>query len=190
MDLVCNSLQMVSILFCLIALKLPTAGWFSLYHLFILYNNLAVIEVNYFFFFHVLRKANISCPCPECTSVSSKQNAIKIVQVKPGYLSVVATLKTADTIHCILVCEPNYLLAAEESKRLHLWVMSSSWRWTFSKNLLALIVPLAFSNTFLFLILIFTLFLTISKDFLLKHNKLLLNSATYSNIWPVYIFYL
>ncbi|KAL8120980.1 uncharacterized protein LOC141724995 isoform X2 [Apium graveolens] len=73
------------------------------------------------------RKANISCPCPECISVSSKQNAVKIVQVKPGYLSVVATLKTADTIHCILVCEPNYLLAAEQSRRLHLWVMNSSW---------------------------------------------------------------
>lgn len=26
-----------------------------------------------------------------------------------------------------LVSEPNYLLAAEESKRLHIWVMNSSW---------------------------------------------------------------
>ncbi|XP_017216175.1 uncharacterized protein LOC108193855 isoform X1 [Daucus carota subsp. sativus] len=73
------------------------------------------------------RRANISCPCPECTSASNKKNAVKIVQVKPGYMSVVATLKTANTIHCILVCEPNYLLAAEESKKLHLWVMNSTW---------------------------------------------------------------
>ncbi|KAK1356471.1 hypothetical protein POM88_049727 [Heracleum sosnowskyi] len=73
------------------------------------------------------RKEKISCPCPECTSLSSKQNAVKIVQVKRGYLSAVATMKTTDTIHCILVCEPNYLIAAEESKRLHIWVMNSSW---------------------------------------------------------------
>ncbi|KAK1389841.1 hypothetical protein POM88_018019 [Heracleum sosnowskyi] len=73
------------------------------------------------------RKEKISCPCPECTSLSSKQNAVKIVQVKRGYLSVVATMKTTDTIHCILVCEPNYLIAAEGSKRLHIWVMNSSW---------------------------------------------------------------
>ena len=53
---------------------------------------------------------------------------MKIVKVKLGYVSVVVQLKTEDRIQCLLVCEPNNLVAVGESGRLHLWIMNSTWR--------------------------------------------------------------
>lgn len=53
---------------------------------------------------------------------------MKIVKVKVGYVSVVAKLRTVDRLNCLLVCEPNHLVAVGESGRLHLWVMNSAWR--------------------------------------------------------------
>lgn len=50
------------------------------------------------------------------------------MKVKPGYVSVVAKLKTVDRLRCILICEPNHLIAVGESGRLHLWEMNLTWR--------------------------------------------------------------
>ncbi|GAV78765.1 LOW QUALITY PROTEIN: hypothetical protein CFOL_v3_22230, partial [Cephalotus follicularis] len=67
------------------------------------------------------------CLCSACTSDCFEENALKIVRVKSGYVTVVAKLKTNDNPQCILVCEPNRLIAVGESGRLHLWVMNSAW---------------------------------------------------------------
>lgn len=52
---------------------------------------------------------------------------MNIVQVKYGYVSIMASLKSADCAHCILVCEPDQLVAVGRGGRLHLWVMDSTW---------------------------------------------------------------
>ncbi|RDY07456.1 hypothetical protein CR513_08429, partial [Mucuna pruriens] len=73
------------------------------------------------------REEKIDCYCSTCTSVCSEKNALKIVQVEHGYVSVVTTLETVDNVHCILVCEPNRLVSVGESGRLQVWVMNSTW---------------------------------------------------------------
>ncbi|GFZ10937.1 DNA binding protein [Actinidia rufa] len=73
------------------------------------------------------RERKMQCQCSACRSDCFENNAVNIVQVKHGYISVVVNLKTVDNVHCILVCEPNYLVCVEESGTLHLWVMNSTW---------------------------------------------------------------
>ncbi|ESW28388.1 hypothetical protein PHAVU_003G282800 [Phaseolus vulgaris] len=73
------------------------------------------------------REGKIDCSCSTCTSVFYEKNALKIVQVEHGYVSVVTTLETADNVHCILVCEPNRLVSVGESGKLEVWVMNSKW---------------------------------------------------------------
>ncbi|XP_019074824.1 uncharacterized protein LOC100268093 isoform X3 [Vitis vinifera] len=73
------------------------------------------------------REQKIPCLCSACKLECFEENAIKIVQIKLGFLSVVEKLKTVDSVQCILVCEPNHLVAVEESGRLHVWVMNSTW---------------------------------------------------------------
>ncbi|KAH9707933.1 FYR C-terminal domain-containing protein [Citrus sinensis] len=75
------------------------------------------------------REGRSDCLCSTCTSHRLDENAVKIVKVKPGYVSVVAKLKTDDCVQCILVCEPKHLIAVGESGKLHLWEMNSSWSW-------------------------------------------------------------
>ncbi|XP_052187785.1 uncharacterized protein LOC127798326 isoform X2 [Diospyros lotus] len=73
------------------------------------------------------REGRMQCPCSACRSDCFEQNAVKVVQVENGYVSIVVKLKTVDTVRCILVCEPTYLVGIEESGRLHLWVMNPTW---------------------------------------------------------------
>ncbi|KAL3511024.1 hypothetical protein ACH5RR_030425 [Cinchona calisaya] len=73
------------------------------------------------------REGNIHCPCPSCCLDFFERNAVKIVHVKVGYVSVVNKLKTAQNVRCILVCEPNHLVAAENNGKIYLWVMDSTW---------------------------------------------------------------
>ncbi|XP_068326514.1 uncharacterized protein [Pyrus communis] len=73
------------------------------------------------------RQGSIDCSCSTCTSNCSEENTVKIVEVKLGYVSVVARLKAVDSLECILVCKPNNIVAVGESGRLHLWVMNSMW---------------------------------------------------------------
>ncbi|KAL4348107.1 hypothetical protein GQ457_17G015310 [Hibiscus cannabinus] len=74
------------------------------------------------------REGRIDCICSICLSGCSKENAVKIVRVNPGYVSLVAKVETVQSVQCILVCENDFLLAAGKSGRLHLWVMNSTWR--------------------------------------------------------------
>ncbi|XP_059655666.1 uncharacterized protein LOC132302749 [Cornus florida] len=73
------------------------------------------------------REGKVHCPCSACTSDSFEQNAVKIVQVKLGYVSVLVKMKKVHNVYCILVCEPNYLVGVGDSGKLHLWVMNSTW---------------------------------------------------------------
>ncbi|XP_068653903.1 LOW QUALITY PROTEIN: uncharacterized protein [Aristolochia californica] len=74
------------------------------------------------------REQNIHCLCLACTSDSCEENALKVVHVKCGYVSIVNKFRTLGRICCMLVCEPNYLLVVEEGGRLHVWVMNLTWR--------------------------------------------------------------
>ena len=77
---------------------------------------------------HIFRQGRISCLCSACASKNFEGDAVKIVEVKSGYVSVVAKLKAFESLQCVMICEPNYLVAVGESGRLHLWVMNSAWR--------------------------------------------------------------
>nr|XP_043625934.1 uncharacterized protein LOC122597400 [Erigeron canadensis] len=73
------------------------------------------------------REGSVNCSCSPCTSDCFEKNAVKVVQVKLGYVEVVCKLKTTNNVCSILVCEPNYLVAAEDSGRVNLWAMNSPW---------------------------------------------------------------
>lgn len=75
-----------------------------------------------------LREGSVDCRCSACTSDCFEKNALKVVQVKLGYVQVVCKLKTTNDVCSILVCETNYLVAAEESGIMNLWTMNSPWR--------------------------------------------------------------
>ncbi|XP_040373477.1 uncharacterized protein LOC112196523 isoform X6 [Rosa chinensis] len=73
------------------------------------------------------RQGKTHCLCTTCASSYSEENAVKIVQVKLGYVSLVARLKAVESQRCILVCEPSNLVSVGKTGRLHLWVMDSTW---------------------------------------------------------------
>ncbi|GJS93364.1 putative FY-rich, FY-rich, WD40/YVTN repeat-like-containing domain protein [Tanacetum coccineum] len=73
------------------------------------------------------REGSVDCQCSVCTSDSLEKNAVKVMQVKLGYVQVVCKLKTTNDVGSILVCEPSYLVAAEEGGRINLWTMNSQW---------------------------------------------------------------
>ncbi|XP_043716398.1 uncharacterized protein LOC122664583 [Telopea speciosissima] len=73
------------------------------------------------------REQSIHCLCSACTSQSFEENAVKVVAVKLGYVSVIVKLKAVESIRCILVCGNSHLVSVEESGRLHVWVMNSEW---------------------------------------------------------------
>ncbi|KAJ0449622.1 putative chromatin remodeling & transcription regulator FYR family [Helianthus annuus] len=73
------------------------------------------------------REGSVNCGCSMCTSDCFENNAVKIVQVKLGYVQVVCKLQTTNDVCCMLVCEPSYLVASEESGTMNLWTMNSSW---------------------------------------------------------------
>ncbi|KAI3731524.1 hypothetical protein L1987_62712 [Smallanthus sonchifolius] len=73
------------------------------------------------------REGSVNCGCSVCTSDCFEKNAVKIVQVKLGYVQVACKLKTTNNVCSILVCEPSYLVASEESGKMNLWTMNSSW---------------------------------------------------------------
>uniref|UniRef100_A0A2C9WH72 FYR C-terminal domain-containing protein n=1 Tax=Manihot esculenta TaxID=3983 RepID=A0A2C9WH72_MANES len=73
------------------------------------------------------REGILDCSCSTCTLDCLENSAVKIVEVKAGYVSVVVKLRATDNLQCILVCEPDHLVAAGEGRRLHLWTMNSRW---------------------------------------------------------------
>ncbi|KAJ0963524.1 hypothetical protein J5N97_028646 [Dioscorea zingiberensis] len=73
------------------------------------------------------REQNASCSCSKCKADDCDENTIEIVHLEYGYVSSVAKLVTMEKMSCISVCEPNYLIAVEESGRLHVWIMNPTW---------------------------------------------------------------
>ncbi|KAI3467220.1 hypothetical protein Pfo_023883 [Paulownia fortunei] len=73
------------------------------------------------------REGKLNCSCPACTSDCFEKNAIKIVRLNRGYASLLTRLEMTQGVCCLLVCEPSFLLAAEEGGKLKLWVMNSGW---------------------------------------------------------------
>ncbi|OVA10994.1 FY-rich [Macleaya cordata] len=73
------------------------------------------------------RSQSILCSCSVCKSDCLEENAVKVVHVKLGFVTPVVKLKTVESVHCILVCEPSHLVAAEEDGGLHVWAMNSEW---------------------------------------------------------------
>ncbi|XP_048319035.1 uncharacterized protein LOC107429040 isoform X1 [Ziziphus jujuba] len=82
------------------------------------------------------RQGRTTCLCSECALNFSEENAVKIVNVKVGYVSIVTKLRTVDRLNCLLVCEPDHLVAVGDSGRLHLWVMNSAWSAETDKTIL------------------------------------------------------
>ncbi|CAH9115012.1 unnamed protein product [Cuscuta europaea] len=72
------------------------------------------------------REGNVYCPCSACGS-DLQDNAVKIMQIKAGYASVIARLQSTGRICCILVCRPHHLIAADDSGKLYIWTMNSTW---------------------------------------------------------------
>lgn len=75
-----------------------------------------------------LREGDIKCRCSSCASNHFEENAVKIVQIRNGYVSLIAKLKTTLSVCYILVCPPDHLVAVDESGKLYIWVMNSEWR--------------------------------------------------------------
>ncbi|CAH2033897.1 unnamed protein product [Thlaspi arvense] len=74
------------------------------------------------------RKKEIDCSCLTCTSASFEENAVRIVQVKNGYVSLVTKLQAVDSVQCVVVCDPNYVIAVIKSGNLIVWAMNPHWR--------------------------------------------------------------
>ncbi|VFQ66634.1 unnamed protein product [Cuscuta campestris] len=73
------------------------------------------------------RKGDVNCRCSACAS-DLHDNAVKIMQIKAGYASVIARLQSTKSVRCILACMPHHLIAADNSGTLYIWVMDSKWR--------------------------------------------------------------
>ncbi|XP_019069633.2 uncharacterized protein [Solanum lycopersicum] len=73
------------------------------------------------------REGDIKCQCSLCALNIFEENAVKIMQIRNGYLSLITKLKTTLRVCCILVCPPDHLVAVEESGKLYVWVMNTNW---------------------------------------------------------------
>ncbi|KAL6863786.1 hypothetical protein ACP4OV_016689 [Aristida adscensionis] len=73
------------------------------------------------------RMQRIDCSCSMCKLNQHEDNSLKIVSVNSGYVSIVTKLRPYGTVSCILICEPNYIVAAEDSRNLHIWMMVNGW---------------------------------------------------------------
>ncbi|KAH9602416.1 hypothetical protein KSS87_010627 [Heliosperma pusillum] len=73
------------------------------------------------------RENNLNCSCPQCETCCFEENAVKIVQIQHGYASLILKLNTIYAVHCILVCEPQCLVAVDESGRIYIWIMDPTW---------------------------------------------------------------
>lgn len=53
---------------------------------------------------------------------------MRIVEVKTGYVSLVTKLQAVDSVQCLVVCDPDYLVAVVKGGNLIVWAMNSNWR--------------------------------------------------------------
>ncbi|XP_078178252.1 DNA binding protein [Carex rostrata] len=70
---------------------------------------------------------SINCSCLICKLEQEDENCLRIVRVNFGFVSPVTKLISQERAVCILVCKPNYVIAFEESVRLHVWVVNPKW---------------------------------------------------------------
>lgn len=61
---------------------------------------------------------------------------MRIVEVKTGYVSLVTKLQAVDSVQCVVVCDPDYLVAVVKGGNLIVWAMNSSWRCSHQTSLL------------------------------------------------------
>ncbi|XP_047051180.1 uncharacterized protein LOC124656491 [Lolium rigidum] len=73
------------------------------------------------------RIQNIDCSCSICKLNQCDDNSLKIVSVNFGYISLLTKLVPHGAVSCFLICEPNYVVAAEDSRNLHIWMMATGW---------------------------------------------------------------
>uniref|UniRef100_A0ACD5Y481 Uncharacterized protein n=1 Tax=Avena sativa TaxID=4498 RepID=A0ACD5Y481_AVESA len=73
------------------------------------------------------RMQSIDCSCSICKLDQCDDNSLKIVSVNFGYISLLTKLMPYGTVSCFLICEPNYVVAAEDSRNLHIWMMVTGW---------------------------------------------------------------
>ncbi|KAL8138134.1 hypothetical protein V2J09_004135 [Rumex salicifolius] len=83
------------------------------------------------------------CPCSTCASVSFEDNAVKIVQLNKGYVSLLVKLKTLYPVNSVLVCEPDCLVALDESGMLYLWFMNPVWRFSAPASSILCYLPIS-----------------------------------------------
>ncbi|KAG0496197.1 hypothetical protein HPP92_000888 [Vanilla planifolia] len=73
------------------------------------------------------REQNINCFCSSCKLECPSEMNLEIAHINFGYVSRITTLTTNGRIICISVCEPNYVVAVEDSGALHIWVLNFTW---------------------------------------------------------------
>ncbi|KAM3274277.1 hypothetical protein ACQJBY_043430 [Aegilops geniculata] len=73
------------------------------------------------------RMQSIDCSCSLCKVDQCGDNSLKIVSVNLGYISLLTKLMPSGTVSCFLISEPNYVVAAEDSRNLHVWIMVAGW---------------------------------------------------------------
>ncbi|KAK1273367.1 hypothetical protein QJS04_geneDACA021453 [Acorus gramineus] len=73
------------------------------------------------------REQNIGCLCSVCKSTCHEENAIKVIDVQNGYVTLITKMISVESVFCILVCEPSHLVAVGQSGRLHVWNMNKQW---------------------------------------------------------------
>ncbi|KAJ1288577.1 hypothetical protein BS78_02G098200 [Paspalum vaginatum] len=83
------------------------------------------------------RKQNIDCLCSVCKLGRCVDNSLIILFVNLGYVSLITKLIPYGTVSCILICEPNYIIATEDTRNLHIWEMINGWRDISKRTLLA-----------------------------------------------------
>lgn len=94
------------------------------------------ISAKRLFFSLSCRKRETDCSCLICTSACFEENAVRIVQVKTGHVSLVTKLQADDSVQCVVVCDPNNLIAAVKSGNLIVWALNSHWRYSHQSSLL------------------------------------------------------
>ncbi|VAI30410.1 unnamed protein product [Triticum turgidum subsp. durum] len=73
------------------------------------------------------RMQSIDCSCSLCKVDQCGDNSLKIVSVNFGYISLLTKLMPSGTVSCFSISEPNYVVAAEDSRNLHVWMMVAGW---------------------------------------------------------------
>lgn len=75
-----------------------------------------------------LREIRVNCPRSKCISLGQCEgHGVKLVSVKGEHISVLAQLSSMESMYCILVCAPHYIIAAGENGRIRGWRMDLRW---------------------------------------------------------------